>query len=215
MASTKKHPAQLKSAILFLMVVIFLLAVVWSLFKYYDVWFGRVKYGFRIQPPFAISLLKLRNGRGELLRNDRGSRHRRLSARLGTNGKWLMLYFHPGVCHQGCQKALHNLRHIREALDQNKQRVQRGILTYPNLANEIGIHMMIEQRYPGTRHFTVSKSRLRRIIEKQVMIHYALMPGALYIVDPKGDFVLCFKPNEKPSQVYHDINVLLNLSEIG
>lgn len=177
---------------------IILLTLTWYLFEHHDILFRKV-HGQVVQPSFSAALLKMRNERGELLKDN-----------VSTSKEgWTLLYLHPGICNDACQTTLNTLHQIRSKTGEYKERIQPVILTYPNLANDIGIDTMLEQRFPETQHFTINPKRFAKIVQTHIKAPYALESGTIYMIDPLGKVVLSYKPNEKPSAIYKDLRRLI------
>ena len=148
----RTHPL----TILIILVLLFLIpfSIAWLMFNGHHI-FGRLlNHGELVKPPFSVSLLYLRNERGELLKNRLTNKKKKVPARLRTNGKWTLLYFNPGLCEDACREGMYNLRQIRTAMGKNRERVQRALLTYPsNEANNIAISLVISEKL-SRKHIT-------------------------------------------------------------
>lgn len=204
--------------ILLILLLIFTipLLVALSLFKGQYVFGGLLNHGELIKPPFSITLLPLRNERGELLKNQETHAKKNIPNRLRTNGKWMLVYFNPGLCEASCREGLYNLRQILAATGKNRERVERALLTYPNhQANSAAIQLILSERFPGTRHLTVKEQPFTDVIRKHVPEEYALESGTIYLVDPLGNVMMTFKPGTKREAIFKDLQRLLKVSQIG
>lgn len=168
---------------------------------------GRLlNHGNLVKPPFSVSLLPLRNERGELL-NERIQ---------NTKKKWMLIYFNPGLCDTHCRIGLANLQRIRKATGKNSERVERVLLTYPsNEPNNIAIRLIILERFPGTRHLTTKEKPFTDVIRKHIQKNYALQAGTIYLIDPLGNVIMTYQPQTKPNHIFKDLNRLLRASKIG
>jgi len=185
------------------------------MYKTGDIPSNATNHGQLISPPFSVSLLKLRDNRGDLLDNKLTDRKHKPSLDKRSNGQWLMLYLHPGPCGKLCQRRLYDMRQIRIATGKDRNRVERAILTYQNDTEAAPLRNIIQPKYSGTRHFTIKKQQFALVIQQHVPASYALQMGVTYLVDPLGNVMMIYKPGASSSAIFKDIQRLLRVSRIG
>ena len=215
----RQTPSKVRPRTIFLiLILLFLIPMLIALlmFKGHYI-FGRLmNHGQLIKPPFSVALLEFRNDRGELLNNPAAQTKKNKAAQLNTNGKWLLVYFNPGLCEKDCQKGLNNLQQIRIATGKNRNRIARALLTYPSSpANDVAINLIISERYPGTQYFTTPKKSFATVIRQHINNDYALKSGTIYLIDPRGNVIMTYQPNAKPNGIFKDLERLLRASQIG
>src|SRR5262249_50625980 len=98
----------------------FLAPVVMAFYLYYGLpgWrpAGQVNHGELISPARPLPEVALRTPAGAVTALD------------FLKGKWTFLYIGKGDCDSRCRQALHDMRQVRLALNQDMQRVQRVFL---------------------------------------------------------------------------------------
>ncbi len=208
--------------ILLILLVIFLvpIAIAWLLYANdKTLGGGTVNHGQLIQPPFAVSTLKLKTDQGKLLDNAQ-PKPTKLAEKIAppsptrTNGKWLILLLCSRPGDQSCQQGLYKMRQIRLATGKDQKRVERAILTYQNAMINPNLNKAL-QRYMRTRHLVINKNQFDQVIVNKVKQPYALASGTIYIVDPLGNVMISYKPNANPRNIFKDMERLLQVSHIG
>lgn len=189
-----------------LLVAIFVLPIVIAWFMYEhpnSVEEKKLNFGELITPPFSISLLKLYNDKGSLLKY-----------KTIANGKWTLLLLNPGPCDKDCEKKLFFLRQIQRASGKNRDRVQRIVLSYLG-AQSRQLTETIQRHYKKTEILLTDKNQFEKIIKHHINHAYATEPGTVYIIDPFGNVIISYKRNNDPMNIYKDLKRLLRLSQIG
>jgi len=116
------------------------------------------------------------------------------------SGRWLMLYIDPEDCGRYCEQSLYKMRQVRLALGKNRERVQRMVVTSPGYQTP-QLEQLISHEYAGTRHIIAQVTG--------ASTHETLQPGALYIVDPRGNIMLRYTPDASPEDMFHDLKILV------
>lgn len=197
--------------------LVFIVPIVLAWFMYANrLTFGgrSVNHGHLINPSFAISLLPIRNAKGQLLNNSFPQKNKTASTKA-TDGKWMLLLLAPKVCAKACENGLYNIRQVKKATGKNRARILRAVLTYQNVPTDKTLNRLIHSEYQGTQHLQVSANQFTNAIGKHVHVSYATKPGALYVVDPNGNMMMVYKPNTDPTAIFKDVERLLKISQIG
>lgn len=172
--------------------------VVASYFMYYVVRpEGRTNHGALIQPARAMpepAALPLRNLQGTAV----------LPASL--KGQWLLVSVAGGACETACEKTLYLQRQLRESLGRDKDRVDRVWL----VSDAAPVR---EALLPALQQATVlraSQADLARWLEPETGRQLA---DHLYLVDPRGDWMMRFPVNVDFTKAKRDLTRLLKASE--
>ena len=152
--------------------------VVFYLARAGGVW-GTTNHGTFVSPPLTVAELELSDDRGAL---------------MTEGGTWWLWVVAPGECGEDCAQAVHQLRQLHVLLNKDADRVQRGLLTRPQVSPPVLAD------YPHLTHLTGALSSLAE---------------GIYIVDPIGNLVLFYPLADAGKPVLEDLKKLLKLSQIG
>jgi cytochrome oxidase Cu insertion factor (SCO1/SenC/PrrC family) len=161
-----------------------------------------ISYGHLIQPPIQLENLPLLNAENKPM------------ATKDLYGHWLMLYISPRTCNKLCENNLYKMRQIRKATGKHQLRVERVILTLTN-QNTPTLAKLLQSDYQGTIHIKAKKSALSQFLQHLPSKELALKQGTLYLVDPLGNVMMSYKPDQKPKGILADLKRLLKASQIG
>ena len=172
--------------------------VVASYFMYYVVRpEGRTNHGDLIQPARAMpepDALPLRNLQGATV----------LPASL--KGQWLLVSVAGGACESTCEKTLYLQRQLRESLGRDKDRIDRVWLVSDGAAVREALMPALQQ----ASVLRVPEADLARWLEPQSGRQLA---DHLYLVDPRGDWMMRFPANVDFTKAKRDLTRLLKASE--
>lgn len=172
--------------------------VVASYFMYYVVRpDGRTNHGALIQPVRAMpepAALPMHNLQGAPV----------LPASL--KGQWLLVSVASGACDAACEKTLYLQRQLRESLGRDKDRIDRVWL----VSDDAPVR---EALLPALQQASVLRVA-------QADVAHWLQPEAgrqltdhLYLVDPRGDWMMRFPANVDFTKAKRDLTRLLKASE--
>lgn len=189
---------------LVLLALLFAAPVTISLLLYYGGWRPLPKAkGDLIVPARAIADVELRALDGK-------------PVKFSTlKGKWSLVYFGPADCREECQRALYILRQVHIAQHKNAPRVQRVFI----LLEERGL-----DRLPATlkEYQPVTVLRGERTGIERLVTQFAIdgrpRPAGearIYVVDPLGNLVLHYGPEQPPGLINKDLYRLLRVSRVG
>jgi hypothetical protein len=149
---------------------------------------GRVNYGSLILPPQGVPLdgsLKLVDTQGRAV----------LAASL--KGQWLLVTVAKGACDASCEQHLYLQRQLREVLGKDKDRLDR-VWLIPDQAQPR------EALLPGLKNAWVlhaDASALQRWLAPEAG---QPLDAHLYLVDPRGDWMMRFPVNADPARVKNE-----------
>lgn len=158
---------------------------------------GRTNHGALIQPVRTMpepAALPLRNLQGAPV----------LPASL--KGQWLLVSVAGGACDPACEKTLYLQRQLRESLGRDKDRVDRVWLVTDGVALRDALLPALQQ----ATVLRVAQQDLARWLQpesgRQLTDH-------LYLVDPRGDWMMRLPANVDFTKAKRDLTRLLKASE--
>lgn len=158
---------------------------------------GRTNHGALIQPARTMpepAALPLRNLQGAPV----------LPASL--KGQWLLVSVAGGACDPVCEKTLYLQRQLRESLGRDKDRIDRVWLVTDGAALRDALLPALQQ----ATVLRVAQEDLARWLQpesgRQLTDH-------LYLVDPRGDWMMRFPADVDFTKAKRDLSRLLKASE--
>ena len=172
--------------------------VVASYFMYYVVRpEGRTNHGALIQPVRAMpeaAALPLRNLQGAPV----------LPASL--KGQWLLVSVASAECDAACERTLYLQRQLRESLGRDKDRIDRVWLVSGDAPVREALLPALEQ----ASVLRVSQTDLARWLQPEAGHQ---LTDHLYLIDPRGDWMMRFPANVDFTKAKRDLTRLLKASE--
>lgn len=118
--------------------------------------------------------------------------------------KWTFLQVAPAGCGSECRTSLDETLQIWRLLGDKKTRVQRILLVGEGT----------QAPDPGRNPLTIYHGQLAAMWQL-MQSHSADRPGTVYLIDPNGNWVLFYPPEQDGTELYKDTKHLLRLSYIG
>lgn len=184
---------------LFALAIVFLAPMVAAYF-WVPTRFGN--YGELVVPLRPVSNMSLEKLSGEPL----------IFATL--QGKWTLLMLDSGACNDTCEKTVHVIHQLRQALANNSRRLQLVLVVREN-------HDAIRSflaKYPDIIGLTGKTKAIRSMIE-QFSIDEKDQPlkqsGRIYVIDPAGNFMMYYTENADANLIWKDLRRLLKVSQMG
>ncbi len=131
----------------------------------------------------------------------------------GLRGKWTILYVPDALqCGEDCGEHLMLIRQLRLALNHRMERVQRVVLL-----DQPSVPEAMQEAQLGLRVVSGSDAQRKAFLGQLSQPTQGLEPVAnpIYIVDPFGNLMMRFGPEQLPDQVHKDLKRLLKASRIG
>lgn len=127
-------------------------------------------------------------------------------------GKWVLVTVASSDCTQYCQKNLYFLRQVRQAMGNERRRVERLLLLtdtrhLPSL--ETGL-----QEHPGMRVAIAPLNSLQQL-QEQLQNPNPVAQDGLYIIDPLGNVMMSYPPDFSGELIIKDLRRLLKVSQVG
>ncbi len=130
-------------------------------------------------------------------------------------GKWTLVYLMQGTCAEPCVTQLYNLRQVRLAQGKNIDRVQRLMLwdrahVAPQQEAELAEH------FPGQVIAPLPGEAPAQLLEAFVLdAQDPMRAGRVYLVDPLGNLMMTYQPDDEPRGMIKDLERLLKYSGLG
>lgn len=158
---------------------------------------GRTNHGALIQPARTMpepAALPLRNLQGAPV----------LPASL--KGQWLLVSVAGGACDPACEKTLYLQRQLRESLGRDKDRIDRVWLVSDGASLRDALLPALQQ----ATVLRVAQEDLARWLQPETGHQ---LTDHLYLVDPRGDWMMRFPANVDFTKAKRDLTRLLKASE--
>ena len=190
---------------LLLIAALFFLPVVAALVLFQTGWRpqGQVNHGELVQPIRPIADMTLNTLEGQ-----------QLNISL-WHKKWTMLYFGPADCGSVCQQQLYKMRQTHIAQGAGSERIQRVfVVTDTNKLDQLR-HTLKD--YADMQVLTGPADTIRQMAAQFQLPSGSPMqaPGRIYLLDPRGHFMLSYPADADPNGMRKDLVRLLKVSHIG
>lgn len=128
--------------------------------------------------------------------------------------KWTLVIFGPAECDEICRQNLYETRQIRLAMDKKMHRVQRLWVT--NDLDSLDESDWLQEQHPDLIVASEGKGE-GGFVNQFVLpdVPDPLMAQRVYIIDPIGNLVISYPPEETPEHILKDLKRLLSVSLIG
>lgn len=130
------------------------------------------------------------------------------------HGKWNLLYLGHQCLTETCLDNLYRMRQIHAAMDKHSLRVQRVLLL---LEQDAAALRPLLTQYAGQRIIQADAAARARLIPvfKLAAEDNPLLANRLYIIDPRGNLIMSYRPEADPRGIIKDLKKLLKASRIG
>ncbi len=161
---------------------------------------GRSNKGELIQPvhPFPDQIFSTLSG-GNFSRGD-------------LTGYWTLLYSGGEVCDSPCQKRIYDMRQIRKAMAEHHGEVRRVVLFSGSAP--MASFTAWESDYSGTVAIVDSEERVASLRSVLVPVGGDSV-GHLYLIDPMGNLMMHYQPEQPAAEVLSDMELLLKVNKWG
>lgn len=160
--------------------------------------------GTLVQPPRPLHAVNLRRISGETFPS------------VDLNGRWTLLYIDGASCGEFCQQQLYNITQTRLALGKDVRRVQRMLLFSPE--SDVARISEAIARFGGLDVTATAEPGVFETFVESFRVHEdEQVPAArrTYIIDPLGNLMMYYPPDEDPKEMLRDLLRLLKVSQVG
>ncbi len=189
--------------------ILFLGPMFAAYFSYYGGWRpgGQVQNGHLVNPVPTLEAMSLYDSAGQALEDD------------GLHGpRWTMLYIGSSRCEEVCQNRLYVMRQVWKSLHRRSKRVQ-GMYVVTDREQQTALESFIEAEHSGLHlaYASPDGTQSRSADWQQIFNAPGRAPQGdnIYIIDPLGNWMLYYTPEDDAKGMLKDIKKLLRLSNIG
>ncbi|XOV86234.1 MAG: hypothetical protein ACFHX7_14850 [Pseudomonadota bacterium] len=134
-----------------------------------------------------------------------------LGGALALPPKWTLLMTSESACEMesNCAHGLYLARQINIALGKDAERLQRAFI----IGNQPELRHRLESDYPEMLIRQMNTDRLLPALETGTGL--STVDGHLFLVDPNGNVIMFYTPDQDGKAILKDLKHLLKLSNIG
>ncbi|HJO35020.1 MAG: SCO family protein [Pseudomonadota bacterium] len=159
----------------------------------------RANRGVLIRPARPIAATDLRTPDGEAL------------GAQALRGRWTLVYLDRGQCEQACEDHLYELRQVDTALGRESTRVAR--LYVSDEAPDRDRRDYLQTYHPRLQvAMSPADGAFRGYFES---LPAAAEGAHIFVIDPLGNLMMTYGPDQPAKDVYKDLKRLLRISRIG
>lgn len=185
---------------LILLATLFAAPVIFSTLLYTVGWRPEriVNYGELVQPPRPLPEI----GVHDIDRNA-----------VELRKKWTMVYFAPTACAETCRQNLYKMRQVHAAQGRESNRIQRVVIVDADRAHWL---VSVRAEYPDLRIVEAAQENIKIMAQAFMIVDGPLdRLNRIYVVDPRGNFMLSYLPDTDAGRMRKDLERLLKVSQIG
>jgi cytochrome oxidase Cu insertion factor (SCO1/SenC/PrrC family) len=165
---------------------------------------SRTNHGHLVSPARPLDRDGLRNDDGSPLASDLFQQ------------RWTLLYIGGSRCDAACRNTLYLSRQVRTSLGRDTGRLQR-IYVSTDTTTLDGLHELLDAEHPDLRLALASGEAGRAFVDF-FSTGAGMDPGSagnLYLLDPHGNWLMYYTPQDPARGMLEDLKKLLRLSSIG
>jgi len=130
-------------------------------------------------------------------------------------GKWTFVYIHRGACENECIQQLYKMRQVRLTQGKNIDRLQR-LMLWDADGVDTAQRDELQRHFPGQVTALLSGDTAASLLATfNVDAQPPLTGERLYLVDPLGNLMMIYGPDDEPRGIIKDLERLLKYSGLG
>ncbi len=133
-------------------------------------------------------------------------------SRAQFEGYWTLLFSAGTTCGEPCQQRIYDMRQIRKAMAEHHDTIQRMVVIDHSGVNQSLRNVL--QQYQGTTILTGDPTMLQPL-RQQLTVESDSLVGRLYLIDPVGNLMMHYSPEQPSSAVLSDLELLLKVNRWG
>jgi cytochrome oxidase Cu insertion factor (SCO1/SenC/PrrC family) len=151
--------------------------------------------GLLLNPPLALEKLQLKTLAEDPVPADFFADH------------WWLIYLAPPACTDECGTQLSKLRSVYFSLTKNMPRVKRLMLTPENALTSAQLQLAAQDK----------PLIIENISNPDYLLSHCSVATTegIFIMDPHGNIMLCYAPQQEAHAILQDVEKLLKASKIG
>lgn len=127
-------------------------------------------------------------------------------------GQWVLVTVADSTCQQVCQHNLYNLRQVRQAMGNDRHRVERLlILTETSQLAALLPHLQAHEGLQVASGPAESVKHLQSLLQTPNPV----AQDGVYIIDPLGNVMMSYPPGFNGELMIKDLRRLLKVSQVG
>ncbi|MCC7287556.1 MAG: hypothetical protein IT503_15385 [Burkholderiaceae bacterium] len=186
---------RLQAALILLVCVAPVLASYWAFYVARPTG-GGAAYGSLIQPPVAMPDAVATDLRGASV------------PLRSLQGQWLLVVAGPAACDAACERRLFMQRQLREMLGRDRERIDKVWL----ITDDAMPKAELRQAMDTPPAVTMLRLPQKALAAWLVPASGHALADHLYLVDPRGDWMMRMPASPDPAKVQHDLQRLLRAS---
>jgi hypothetical protein len=174
--------------------------------------------GTLVSPVLDVAALGLRNGAGEPAYLPFDQLVANVSPEDYDARPWQLLYLGAPECDDTCAERLYFLRQLHVRLGRDFERVQRVYVQASDVPGPLleGTAALMAEQQPDMKVVYADATALRNQVQGTVPAGVdPLTQHYIYVVDPLGNVMLYFTPENTPEEILSDLDTLLDSSSLG
>ena len=129
-------------------------------------------------------------------------------------GKWTFTYLHQGPCDRDCVEQLYKIRQVRLTQGKNIDRLQRLMLWKAGGVDEAA-RGQLQAHFPGLVIALLPAGDMKLPDVFRTDGRAPLGAERIYLVDPLGNLMMMYAPDDEPRGMIKDLERLLKYSGLG
>jgi hypothetical protein len=174
--------------------------------------------GVLVIPVLDVTTLDLRNGLGEPAYLSFEELTAGVSPEDYKPRPWQLLYLGAPECDDSCVERLYFLRQLHVRLSREFDRVQRVYVQASDASGPLpdATATLMAEQQPDMKVVYAGASALRTRLQATVPANAdPVTEHYIYVVDPVGNVMLYFTPENTPEDILSDLDTLLDNSSLG
>ena len=127
-------------------------------------------------------------------------------------GSWVLVTVASSVCTELCQKNWYLLRQVRQAMGNERRRVER-LLVLTDTSQVAALQLPLKE-HAGMRVAVGSSDSVQKL-QAQLQNPNPVAQDGLYIIDPLGNVMMSYPPDFNGELIIKDLRRLLKVSQVG
>ncbi len=130
-------------------------------------------------------------------------------------GKWTLLILDHASCNSVCQSNLYNIRQVRLTQGRRMKRVQLAWILLSGTRDDIDAE--IREDYSQVKIYNIPVDK-HQVINDMFRVESGTPDDGIqrvYFIDPFGNLVMSFDPQQNPKEIQKDLGRLLRVSKAG
>lgn len=157
-------------------------------------------YGMLVSPVRAIGDLPLQSHDGTTFNT------------ADLRGSWVLVTVAASSCTALCQKNIYLLRQVRQAMGNERRRVERLLLLTDT--SQLAALQLPLKEHAGIR-VAIGPAESLQTLQTQLQHPNPVAQDGLYIIDPLGNVMMSYPPDFNGELIIKDLRRLLKVSQVG